>query len=177
MSASAREATNDYSTGSGPSRERTRRSRGSRRPPLAGVRAALAGVGGVGALLLLISTFLPLCRIKTEMATLQSTSGLEHHSITMLLLGLAAIPMLLGALRGARPAMIALAAIGVIVLVIGFTVDLPDALEEGLYGERYEDAEASPAIGFYLETLAGALLLVSGGLMLMLGRPAPADAG
>ena len=34
---------------------------------------------------------------------------------------------------------------------------------------RYENAEAQPAIGFYVETLAGVLLVLSGGLMLLLG--------
>ena len=63
----------------------------------------------------------------------------------MLLLGVAVVPMALGALRGARPAMFALAALGVVVLVVAFTVDLPAALDEGLLAVRYEGAEAEPA--------------------------------
>jgi hypothetical protein len=140
---------------------------------MAGARAVLAGVGGVGALLLVISGFLPLYRISTEMAELRSTSGFEHHSITMLLLGLAAVPMILGSMRGARPAMFAVAAIGVIALVIAVTVDLPAALDEGLLAETYEGASAEPAAGFFVESGAGVLLLLSGGLSLLMGLGRP----
>jgi hypothetical protein len=175
MSAPPREATNDYSTGSRPPR-------GGFRGLLEGSpagRLGLAGLAAAAIVMLLISGFLTLITIETGLTTLDTRSGFEQHSITMLLLGLAAVPMLLGALRGARPAMIALAAIGVVVIVIALTVDLPDALDEGLYGERYEGAEASPAIGFFVETLGGVLLLLSGGLLLFLtpSRPgASADA-
>jgi hypothetical protein len=88
----------------------------------------------------------------------------------MLLLGLAAVPMALGALRGARPAMFALGALGVVVLIVAVAVDLPAAMDEGLLSVTYEGASASPAIGFFVETLAGVLLLVSGGLQLPRGR-------
>ena len=164
MSAPTREATNDYSTGS-------RRSSGGLRGMTEGSpasRLALTGLALVGVLLLVISGFLTLISIGTGLTTLEERSGFDHHSVAMLLLGLAAVPMLLGALRGARPAMIALAAIGVVALVIALTVDLPAALDEGLYGERYEGAEASPAIGFFVETLGGVLLLLAGGLLLFL---------
>ena len=127
----------------------------------------------IAAVLLVVSTFLNLYTVGTGVTTLREFTGLDHHSIAMLLLGVAALPMALGAARGARPAMLALAALGVVVLVVAFTVDLPAALDEGLLAVSYEGAEAKPAIGFYLETLAGAMLLASGGLLLMLGRPAP----
>jgi DMSO reductase anchor subunit len=146
---------------------------------MAGPRGVLAGLAALGAVMLIVSGFLPLYRITTEIATLRSTTGFEHHSITMLLLGLAAVPMILGAMRGAKPAMFALAAIGIVALVIAVTVDLPAALDEGLLAETYEGASAEPAIGFFVESAAGVLLLLSGGLSLLmgLGRPgASADA-
>jgi hypothetical protein len=124
--------------------------------------------------MLVISTFLPLFKISTGEATLRTYSGLDHHSIAMLLLGLAVVPMALGTLRGARPAMVALAAIGALVLLVAFTVDLPAALDEGVMSVTYEGASASPGIGFYVETLAGAFLLLSGGLLLMQPRETPA---
>jgi hypothetical protein len=165
MSASASEASTDYST----------RRTASRRPPEPPPRArrALAGLALVASVMLVVSTFLPLFRISTGDATLRTFTGLEHHSIAMVLLGVAVLPMALGALRGARPAMLALAAIGVVVLVVAFTVDLPAALDEGTLAVTYEGASASPAIGFYVESLAGALLLMAGGLLLMLGGGRP----
>ena len=126
--------------------------------------------------MLVVSTFLNLYTVGTGVTTLREYSGWDHHSVAMLLLGLAAVPMALGALRGARPAMYALAALGVVVLVVAFTVDLPAALDEGLLAVSYEGAEAKPAAGFYVESLAGAMLLAAGGLLVMLGRPAaPTD--
>ena len=129
----------------------------------------------VAAILLVISTFLTLFRISTGEATLKSVSGLDHHYFSMTLLGIAVVPMALGMRRGARPAMAFVAAIGVVVLVVSFTVDLPAALKEGTLAVTYEGAKASPAIGFYVETLAGALLLLVGGLALLTAPGAPPD--
>ncbi len=164
MSAQAPEATDDYSTGS----------RASRAPRRASDRArqALTGLALLAAVMLVVSTFLPLYEITNGQTELRSISGLDHHSIAMLLLGVAAALMALGSLRGARPAMLALAVIGIVVLVVAFTVDLPAALEEGVLAVTYEGAEARPASGFFVETFAGALLLVSGGLSLMRPRTA-----
>ena len=168
MSTSAPEATNDYSTGH-------RGSRGpSERPGR--TRIALVGAAILAAGLLVLSTFLTLFEISTGDAPLRTYSGLDHHSVAMLLLGVAVVPMALGALRGARPAMAALAALGGVVLLVAFTVDLPAALDEGVLAVTYEGASASPGIGFYVETFAGALLLAVGGLLLMQPRPVPRDA-
>lgn len=167
MSTTAPEATNDYSTGPRGSRAPTERP--------GRTRLALTGLAMVAALLLVVSTFLTLFTISTGAADLREYSGLDHHSIAMLLLGLAVVPMALGALRGARPAMAALAAIGAVVLLVAFTVDLPAALDEGVLAVTYEGASAKPAIGFYVETFAGALLLMVGGVLLMQPRPVPAE--
>ena len=172
MSASTREATNDYSTGSGPSSEGSEPGYG----PPAAVRIALAAVALVAAVLLVVSGFMPLYKITTELATLDDTTGFGHHSIAMALLGVAAVPMALGALRGARPAMWALAGIGVVAIIVAVTVDLPAALDEGLLADTYEGAQAEPATGFFVESAAGVLLLLSGGLMLLLGAERPGAA-
>ena len=132
---------------------------------------ALVGLAFLAALLLIVSEFLPLYRV--VIGALETKSRTEtgggNHAYAMLLLGVAVIPMALGALRGARPAMLALALLGVIVLVIALTVDLSAARQEGTLRESitYENARAEPAIGFFLETLAGVLLLVSGGMQLL----------
>jgi ABC-type phosphate transport system permease subunit len=171
MSASVPEATTDYSTGSegsggsadGPSR----------------ARQGLVALAFLAAVMLVVSTFLTLIVVTTGEATLDTRSGLDQHSIAMLLLGVAVVPMGLGALRGARPAMAGLLVIGAVALLLAFTVDLPAALNEGIYGERYEGASAKPAVGFYVETLAGVFLVLAGGLLLLAGggrRGALADA-
>ena len=167
MSTSASEATNDYSTG-------LRGSRGPTDRP-GRTRLALVGASILAAILLVLSTFLTLFEISTGEAPLRTYTGLDHHSIAMILLGVAVIPMALGSLRGARPAMAAVAALGGVVLLVAFTVDLPAALDEGILAVTYENATASPGIGFYVETFAGMLLLACGGLMLLQPRPVPRD--
>jgi hypothetical protein len=136
---------------------------------------ALVAIALAGAFLTAISSFLDILEVTTGQTTLDTQSGFEKHSVAMLLLGAAAVPMALGVLRGARPAMVALAVIGAIVVLVAFTVDLPDALDEGLFGERYESAEAKPAAGFYVETVGGMLLVLAGGLALMSGAGAGAS--
>jgi len=164
----AREATNDDSTATRASR---RGSRGfAQGPPT--VALALAGLSAVAAVMLIVSEFLPLYKVVVGALETEQRSevGWRNHAFAMLLLGVAAVPMLLGSLRGARPAMWALAGIGVVVLLVALTVDLPAARESGTLRESvsYEDAKAEPSTGFFLETLAGVLLLLAGGLMLFL---------
>jgi hypothetical protein len=136
------------------------------------VRLGLAALAAIAAVLLIVSEFLPLYKVLVGALETETRSevGWRNHAFAMLLLGLAAVPMLLGALRGARPAMWALAGIGVVVILIALTVDLSAARESGTLRESvsYEDARAEPAIGFFLETLAGVLLLLAGGLLLFL---------
>jgi hypothetical protein len=134
---------------------------------------ALSAIALIAAVLVAISSFLDLIVITTGTTTLDTKTGIGHHSIAMIVLGAGAAMMALGAWRGARPAMLALAVIGVVVLIVAFTVDLPSALDEGIYGQRYEAAHAKPGVGFYVETGAGAALLVSGGLLLLMGAGRP----
>jgi hypothetical protein len=133
----------------------------------------LAAVGFVGAVLVAVSTFLDVLEVTTGQTTLDTASFASGRKVAMLLLAALGIAMALGALRGARPAMAAMVLLGAIVLLLALTIDLPDALDEGLYGERYESAEAKPAAGFYVETLGGMLLVLSGGLLLLRGGGRP----
>jgi hypothetical protein len=82
-----------------------------------------------------------------------------------------AAAMVAGALRGALPAMVALAVLGLVALLIAVIGDVPDLNETGFIGEVYEDAAAGPQAGFYLETLGGVLLLAGGGLLAVAGDP------
>src|SRR5689334_1673759 len=102
----------------------------------------MAVAGAAGVLLLLVSTFTPVVQEKI--------TGYERHSIALIVIALFAGLMVVGALRGARPAMIALAACGVAVLLIALLGDLPDSGETGRLGALYEDARAETGTGFYL---------------------------
>ncbi len=142
-----------------------------------GLRAALSGLAFVAAALLAVSELLPLYEVVVGQAeeARRSVRGPAEHAFAMLLFAVAALPMAVGARRGARPAMAALALLGVVVLVVVLTVDLPAVRQEGALRESaaYEDARARPAAGFYTETLGAVLLLVSGGGMLLAGRGEP----
>ena len=52
--------------------------------------------------------------------------------------------MLAGALRGARPAMLALAALGITALAITVGADAPDLDDTGLIGELYDERQRRP---------------------------------
>lgn len=96
-----------------------------------------------------------------------TTTGGERHAYAFVLLGLFTMAMAWGASIGrSRPAGAALLLVGVAVVAIALLIDLPDARSEGIIGVRYEAAEASPALGFWLELAGGVLAAVAGGLRL-----------
>jgi hypothetical protein len=146
-----------------------------------GLRFALAAIGLAGAICLLLATFSNIIEIRVGTTTKvpdhdTHLSGWDRHGPALLIIAIFAVLMVAGALRGARPAMVALTALGVVALLIAVVGDVPDLNKTGFIGEVYEDAAAGPKSGFYLETLGAVLLLVSGGLMLVLsgsGRSAP----
>ena len=140
------------------------------------LRLAFVALGVIGALCLLASTFATIIRI--EVGTTSKVpdfdthlSGWDRHGPALALLGLFALAMAVGALRGARPAAMALCAVGVVSLVLIVITDVPNLHKVGFIGSLYEDAVAGPRLGFYLETAGAALLIASGGLLLF--SPAP----
>jgi hypothetical protein len=143
------------------------------------VRIVLAIAALAGALCLIIATFSTIIEITvgtTSKIADRDTelSGWDRHSVSLLLIAVFALLMTAGALRGARPAMAAVAVAGIVVLLIALIGDLPDVHKTGVVGQLYDNARANPKIGYYLETLGGALLLLAGGGLLLLGAPAPA---
>jgi hypothetical protein len=96
--------------------------------------------------------------------------GHDQHSFAMLLIGLAALAMSLGiAFAGrARPAMAAVALLGVVALLIALIGDLPDVNSTGLIGQNYSNASVSAKIGFWMETVGAVALIFSGASMLLL---------
>lgn len=107
----------------------------------------------------------------------RSSTGGEHHGYALLVIGVAAVGMVLWSLgAGGRPAALALVALGVAALVVAFVVDLPDTRASGQLPESlaYENARARAGVGLALEIAGGVLLLVAGGVLAAAGRPGPA---
>jgi hypothetical protein len=161
-----------------PVREDSRGSRASRggfrlRPPGEIDASALPiAAAFAGAILLIVADLSTLIQIRVLTVSKDTISGGSHHAYALLILGIFALPMAYGATRGAsRPAMAALAVIGLVALVIMLAVDLPDIHKTGVIGQRFTDASASPRIGFYLETVGAFLLLLSGSAGLFLSAP------
>src|SRR5215211_5765915 len=135
------------------------------------VRWVLAALGFAGAALLVTSEFSTVTHVKAITVVLPNSerTGFDQNSGAMLILGLLALPMLVGAALGpSKPAMVAVAAIGVIALLIALLGDLPDVTKTGtIFRERYEDAKAQAQIGFTFEWLGAVLLILSAGLLLL----------
>lgn len=142
-------------------------------------RLAILALGGVGGILLIVSDFLTLYHVKVVTASCSdlaspnlrdacSTSGGGHHGYALAILGAIALVMAWGAAVGAsRPAGVALLIIGAAGLLIALAVDLPDVHETGIVGTQFSSAKAEPAIGFWLEVAAAALVAAAGALRLV----------
>jgi hypothetical protein len=149
-----------------------------RRPGISGLDAlglVLAAAAFIGAVLLVVSDFTTLFKVHTD-AGVTVPNGLvkghENHSYSMLIIGLASLPLAYAATRyGSRPAMTGLAGLGLIAVVIAVGFDLSDATGTNTLARTFENASGSPAVGFYLETLGAALLIISGGGGLLLTAP------
>jgi hypothetical protein len=139
---------------------------------LAGV-AALAAATAATVIRITVGTTTRLANLDTEL------SGWERHGPALLVVGAFALVMLFGALRGARPAMLAVVACGLAALVVALGLDLPHLDDTGQVGRLYTDASAGPEIGFWLEVAGGMLLVVCGGGLLAavsrVGDPVPAQ--
>ena len=87
--------------------------------------------------------------------------------------------MAAGALRGARPAAVALVVLGAVALAVALAIDLPATRQSGALRESlaYSEAHARAARGLVLELAGGVTLLAAGVLLCVLGhgRGAGAD--
>ena len=150
------------------------------RPPEA-VSAAAARYGplvvlSLAGVVLIVAEFLTYREIVAVTVVPQGgrTTGCAHHGYALALIGLVSLPMSYGAvLGGSRPAAAALTALGALALAIAAIVDLPSLNDTGLIGRTYDLAEANPAVGFWIEIVAAAVLL-AGGLLLLRSRSAAA---
>ena len=98
-----------------------------------------------------------------DVADFCATSGFERHSGAFVLLGLFTLAMAWGSTAGrSRPAGAVLLLVGGVVLAIGLLGDLPDVFTEGVVGQKYAAAKASPGLGFWFELAGGAMALAAG---------------
>jgi hypothetical protein len=142
---------------------------------------ALAGALALAAVVLLaVAEFSTVVRVvvgslETEKRTVV---GHANHGFALLVIAIAAVPMALGALRGARAAAAALVALGAVALVVALAIDLPKTRGCGQLPEAvaFEDACAKAGPGLALE-IAGAIALVLAGGLLVVFRPGPGRSG
>ena len=156
--ADASEPTRDYSTWSA-------------------VSLGLMALGVAGVALLIAADLSTLVEIKVVTVVKERLTGHGQHSWAVALLGLGALPLVFGAVRGrSRPAMFGVIALACVVLIIALAKDLPDTRSTGVIGQRYDEASAAPGTGFYLETAGAALLILTGvgGLLLLPARSSSA---
>jgi hypothetical protein len=126
-----------------------------------------------GALLLIVSEFMMLYEIRAVTAVpeggTKSVGG--HHAYALLIVGVVLVPMAHGAVRGSsRPAAIAVLALALVAAGIVALVDLPDLNETGLIGRTYDEAQARPRAGFFVESLGATLVLVGAVATLLFRR-------
>ena len=117
----------------------------------------------LGAVLMIVAEFLPLYEIRVVTAVPKGGhhSVGAHHGYALLVIGLALIPMAWGAVKGgSKPAAIAALVLSVIALFVALGIDLPDLNETGLIGRSYDQAQARPRVGFFVETLGATLALL-----------------
>jgi hypothetical protein len=137
---------------------------------LLGVSGGLLALAAIGALLLIVSEFQTLYQVKVLTVVEKTVVGHDQHSFAVLLVGLAALAMGLGvAFAGrARPAMAAIALLGIVALLIALIGDLPDVNSTGVIGQNYSNASVSARIGFWMEAVGAVALIFSGVSMLLL---------
>jgi hypothetical protein len=133
------------------------------------VRAVAGALALAAVVLLAVAEFSTVVRIvvgslETEKRTV---AGHANHGYALLVIAVAAVPMTVGALRGARAAAAALLALGVVALAI----DLPKTHGCGQLPEAvaFEDACAKAGPGLALEIAGGVALVLAGGVLLVLG--------
>jgi hypothetical protein len=101
-----------------------------------------------------------------------TASGGELHGYALGVIGVAALVLSYGAaVRGARPAAVALIVLAIAAWGVVLGIDRPALDDEGIIGRTYALAEARPGPGFTVEA-AGAGLLLLGGVAALVLAPA-----
>ncbi len=180
MSASRPEADIEYSRAPRASRGRPDAARKGQTQPANRPAVPLVAVVWVGAALLAAAEFAPLLRVHSgayRAGVIETIQTGSHHSYALLPVALLAVAMAAVArATGNRLALASIGLVGLVALGIALLGDLPDAHAAGLLrqGGTYVEATSSVALGFYLETLGGVVLVLAAGSALLLsatGRP------
>lgn len=133
-------------------------------------------MGTIAALLLAITEFSTVASVDVaggscelindtdpELADRCTLTGFDRNGGAFLLLAALVLVMAWGAGLGrSRPAAIALAAVGALVIGWALLVDLPVTSETGAIGMNFEGATAAAGPGLTLELVAGGLALGAG---------------
>ena len=126
------------------------------------LRGVVAALAVAGAVLLVWAELSPLYQVKALDVVVKVERTGPHNSWALVLVAAAALVMAYGAVRtGSRPALVALAVLGLVAALIALLVDLPDTHAAGLIGERFESAEATARAGLALELAGAATLAVA----------------
>jgi hypothetical protein len=131
-------------------------------------RATVLTLGVTGAAVLIAAEFAPLLHVRTIAArprVVQTLQAGPHHGWALLPIAALALGLSGWVWRtGNRVGLAALALLGVAALVVTLAADLPDVHATGLVGTSatgLTNAQAHAALGLYLETLGGAVLLLA----------------
>lgn len=143
--------------------------------PLLALRilCALAVLGAIG---LVLASFLPVLRLSAaDPSALRgrtaSYTGLDRHSISLIMIALVAVAATALAARGMRIAAFAVLLCALASLLIAVGLDLHDLQQSGTLGADVVLARLTAGSGYYIETVSAVMLLLSGGgLVGMRGR-------
>jgi hypothetical protein len=143
------------------------------------VRKAILGLIGAGALLLVVSQFLPLFHTHVTSTSVSVGSGSVGADHAYGVLGPAILAALLGVAiyeSGNRFALLLVGLLGVAALAIALGHDLSDARDHGLrnVAGHYEMATNQIAVGLYVEILGALLLLIAAVFGFLFGAPGTA---
>jgi hypothetical protein len=178
MNASRPEADSEYSRGHPTSRDDSEDPELRWQRRFETHRNAVLAVGFSGAALLLVAEFTPLLHVHASANThlAHSVTVGSHHSYALVPVALLAAGLAFSAWRsGSRLAMLAIGLLGLLAIGIALLGDLPDAHTVGLVGTPttgLSTATSSPAIGLFLETGGGALLILAAAAGMLL-EPVP----
>jgi hypothetical protein len=140
-------------------------------------RNAVLAVGLLGAALLVVAEFTPLLHVHASAGAhlAHSVTTGSHHSYALLPVAALATGLAAYAWRsGSRLALLAIGLLGLLTIGIALLGDLPDAHATGLVASPtgLSTATSSPAVGLFMETGAGAVLLLAAAAGMLL-EPVP----